>query len=65
MFSQTTGDEICHLRQRPEIKKKHKKPPTYYHYYHDFISEFMKFTIKIIRKQQKCYYNFTGNEVKG
>lgn len=43
MFSQTTGDEICHLRQRPEIKKKHKKPPTYYH---DFISEFMKFTIK-------------------
>lgn len=61
MFSQTTGDEICHLRQRPEIKKKHKKPPTYYH---DFISEFMKFTIKKISKQQKCYYNFTGNEVK-
>lgn len=26
MFSQTTGDEYCHLQQRPEMGKKNKKP---------------------------------------
>lgn len=40
MFSQTTGDEYCHLQQRPEMGKKNlKKNPHILSWFYSKINE--------------------------
>lgn len=50
MFSQTTGDEYCHLQQRPEMGKKNLKKPHILSWFYSKINEIHN--KKKISKQQ-------------